>query len=138
MSIKRKQAVFNVFRVEHCDSKLGPFHKASWDGRNGIGLDIRKHAEYNRMPCPDTDKLYSFEKGAVFAFPTIEAYMSFWEWSTLEDLKTLGFVLREYVVSTRHCLVGESGWQVVYPARLAREVRTYDLLEPWGKYNGHI
>ena len=130
MSIKNKQSTMIVYRVEHETDRTGPFHKASsvWR-RTGHGLNSEKHKEYTKMPCPDTDKLYDFGDDCVFAFPTLQAYVSFWGKSTLEDLRALGYVLREYVVLTRYCQVGMSGWQVVYPQNRAREVKTYDLLE---------
>ena len=120
----------HVYRVEHSKRKHGPFSKSRHDG-TGIGLHVTQHREYEKMPAPSKDGLHRFRSNDRFAFPTIQAYVSFWNPSTLLDLQALGFVLCEYVVHPRHVLIGQSGWQLIYNCRASKKVAELDLLEPF-------
>lgn len=126
-----------VFRVEHSESKVGPFISMGYATDHPLHPYLYEIVQQEALPSPLNDGIdlpYAFVCGAS-SLDTLKKW--FWSPSILMDkflaeLKKAGFVLRQYEVHPRHCRSGRSGLQVFfdqYEASLVKELEIESLFE---------
>ena len=122
--------MIQVFRVEHCDTRIGPFQtddeftqflaeNTNGPTPNEDGIPFSIIPWYYKFGCIDIKTLCEWFKIETMSYKNV-----------LRRLNDLGFVVREYLVEDDCYMIGKSKKQVAFDADLCYQenlVETHDM-----------